>query len=62
MTDRTKDQEFADKLDCDLFRLVMRAEREGRRDKHWLKVATELKAVRSSICMRMHSKDKEQTI
>lgn len=59
---RTEEQTFANNLDCDLFRLITRAERRGGKDKHWQMVAEALYAARPRIRMRMHPKDVQETV
>ncbi len=60
---RTSDQEFADSLDCDLYRLIGKAEYRAihKKAKYWLAVAELLKAARPKIRARMHPKDKAYT-
>jgi len=58
--DRTKEEKFADRLDCELYRLVCRA--ANQKEKHWKQVAVLLAEVRPYIRARMHKKDREQTV
>lgn len=59
---KTPDQKFADRLDCELYRLILRAETRGRKERHWVHVATALRQTRSLIRIRMHPKDREITV
>ena len=56
---RTKDQRFANALDCELYCLVYKTEQQ--RDPHWRKVAHLLQAIRPEIRSRMHREDREKT-
>ena len=56
---RTEDEVFADRLDCDLYRLIGRV--EGRKQKWWRAVATLLRAARPHIRARMCEADRKVT-
>jgi hypothetical protein len=58
---RTKEQAFADDLDCDLYRLIRRAESEAVRDKYWNKVVRALHDARPFVRHRMHANDRART-
>jgi hypothetical protein len=62
MKKRTKDQLLADDMDCQLYRLICLAEREGQTDKHWKRVAVALRGARPFVRIRMHREDLDQTI
>ncbi len=59
---RTEDQRFADDLDCDLYRLIMRAEQQSAKDRRWRKVVAALRDARPQIRARMHGDDKARTV
>ena len=61
-TNRTNDEAFANEMDCDLYRLLLRAERQSKQDKHWCKVVRALRDARPHIRVRMHAKDRADTV
>ena len=59
---RTKEQEMANNMDCELYRLVCLAEREAKTSKHWGRVANALRDARPMIRIRMSAADRAETI
>lgn len=55
---RTADQQFADSLDCDLYRILSRAAAKGGT---WNEVAEALAKVRPLIRCKMHPSDRAET-
>lgn len=60
MTTRTADQKLADDLDCDLYRIIIKAERQSK-DKRWRQVAKALREARPHIRALMHADDRRET-
>lgn len=59
---RTDAERFADALDCDLYRLIRRAEEWGAKDKYWTKVAAMLREARPLVRVKMCAYDRDHTI
>lgn len=52
---------FANDLDCDIYRLITRAEQASVKDKYWSKVAVALRGVRPLVRAKMSARDRAQT-
>jgi hypothetical protein len=62
MSDRRTDaQIFADDFDCELYRLIGRAQEQGMTDKRWHKVAEALLEARPLVRSQMSAEDRERT-
>lgn len=62
---RTEEQKFADSFDCDLYRLIDRAETYARKNirlsPHWLEVSARLRDARILVRYKMHEDDLKGT-
>ena len=59
---RTAEQAAANDMDCNLYPLLLQAERLAARDKKWAKVVTALRSARTPIRALMHAKDRDETV
>ena len=59
---RQDEEGFADDFDCELYRLILEAEKRGTHDRHWRTVSSELHAMRHLVRARMSGKDRREKI